>query len=72
MHLKIDIRIHTKNGLKITYIGLKINALESLYIESQLKITSLLLKIKSEIGLKIDGGRRSIHLKITHRGLKIG
>lgn len=79
MHLKIDIRIHTKNGLKITHIGLKIddiglkiNALESLYIESQLKINSLLLKIESPIGLKIAGGRRRFHLKITCIGLKIG
>jgi len=45
--------------------------LKSLYIESQLKINPMLLKIESEIGLKIDGGRRSIHLKITHIGLKI-
>lgn len=72
MHLKIDIRIHTKNGLKIDHIGLKINALESLYIESQLKINPFLLKIECEIGLKIDGGRRRFHLKITRRGLKIG
>lgn len=63
-HLKIDTRIHTKNRLKITHIGLKINALESLYIESQLKITSILLKID-------EGRRRSIHLKITRIGLKI-
>ena len=77
-HLKIDIRIRTKNGLKITHIGLKIEAIrlkidayESLYIESQLKIRPLFLKIEPEIGLKIDdiglkiaGGRRRIRLKI--------
>lgn len=59
-------------GLKINHIGLKINALESLYIESQLKITPLLLKIELQFGLKIDGGRRRYHLKIEDVGLKIG
>jgi hypothetical protein len=46
--------------------------LESLYIESQLKITTLLLKIEPQIGLKIAGGRRRYHLKIEDIGLKIG
>jgi hypothetical protein len=66
LHLKIDIRIRTKNGLKITHIGLKIEAIrlkidarESLYIESQLKIRPLLLKIEPEIGLKIAGGEEA-------------
>jgi hypothetical protein len=31
----------------------------------------MLLKIEPEIGLKIDGGRRSIRLKISDIGLKI-
>ena len=61
--LKIN-RLCSKNGLKITHIGLKIDALESLYIESQLKITPLLLKIESPIGLKID----CIGLKIAGGG----